>query len=88
MTDGRRRDQIDRHDGPAAGLFVRIVMCGVRGSTPAPGPDFVRYGGNTSCVALALDGEPPSLLLDAGTGLRRVGALLDGRAFSGAILLG
>ena len=63
-------------------------MCGVRGSTPAPGPDFVRYGGNTSCVALALDGEPPSLLLDAGTGLRRVGALLDGRAFSGAILLG
>jgi len=67
---------------------VRVVMCGVRGSTPAPGRDYVRYGGNTSCVALAHDGQPPSLLLDAGTGLRRVGTLLDGRAFAGAILRG
>jgi phosphoribosyl 1,2-cyclic phosphodiesterase len=66
---------------------MRVVMCGVRGSTPAPGPDFVRYGGNTSCVALAHDGARPSLLLDAGTGLRRVGPLLDGDAFDGAILL-
>jgi phosphoribosyl 1,2-cyclic phosphodiesterase len=49
--------------------------------------DFVRYGGNTSCVALAHDGAAPSLLLDAGTGLRRVTSLLDGVAFDGAILL-
>jgi phosphoribosyl 1,2-cyclic phosphodiesterase len=47
----------------------------------------VRYGGNTSCVALAHDGEDPSLLLDAGTGLRRVTDLLDDRPFEGAILL-
>lgn len=67
---------------------MRIVMCGVRGSTPAPGQQYVRYGGNTSCVALAHDDEPPSLLLDAGTGLSRVGPLLDGRAFVGAMLLG
>ncbi|MBW3618669.1 MAG: MBL fold metallo-hydrolase [Actinobacteria bacterium] len=39
-------------------------------------------------MALAHDGEPPSLLLDAGTGLRRVAALLDGAAFDGSILLG
>ena len=33
-------------------------MCGVRGSTPAPGVEFVRYGGHTSCVALAHNPTP------------------------------
>ena len=50
---------------------MRVTICGARGSTPAPGPDHVRYGGHTSCVALAHDGESPSLVLDAGTGIRR-----------------
>ena len=63
-------------------------MCGVRGSTPAPGRDFVRYGGHTSCVALGHDGGPPSLVLDAGTGIRRIGDLMNGSPFRGAILLG
>ncbi len=67
---------------------MRIHLCGVRGSTPAPGPEFVRYGGNTSCVAIARDGADPTLLLDAGTGLSRVTRLLDGRPFRGTILLG
>jgi phosphoribosyl 1,2-cyclic phosphodiesterase len=67
---------------------MRVAICGARGSTPAPGPEFVRYGGHTSCVALAHDGEPPSLVLDAGTGLRRLGGLLAGGPFRGALLLG
>ena len=67
---------------------MRVVFCGVRGSTCAPGIDFVRYGGHTSCVALAHDGEPPTLVLDAGTGLRNVTKHLDGRPFRGTILLG
>jgi phosphoribosyl 1,2-cyclic phosphodiesterase len=67
---------------------VRILFCGVRGSTPAPGRDFVRYGGNTSCVAVAHDGQDPSLVLDAGTGLARLSAELAGRAFRGTMLLG
>jgi len=66
---------------------VRIHLCGVRGSTPAPGADFVRYGGHTSCVAIAPDGDVPRLILDAGTGLRRVTALLDGAPFAGTIIL-
>jgi phosphoribosyl 1,2-cyclic phosphodiesterase len=67
---------------------MRIYLCGVRGSTPAPGAEFVRYGGHTSCVALAHDGAAgPTLVLDAGTGLRRVTTLLDGRPFTGTILL-
>jgi phosphoribosyl 1,2-cyclic phosphodiesterase len=67
---------------------VRLLICGVRGSTSAPGPEYVRYGGHTSCVAVARDGEAPTLVLDGGTGLRRVTALLDGGPFEGSILLG
>jgi phosphoribosyl 1,2-cyclic phosphodiesterase len=67
---------------------VRLHFCGVRGSTPAPGRDFVRYGGNTSCIAIAHDDQDvPTLLLDAGTGLTRVAPLLGGTAFRGTILL-
>jgi phosphoribosyl 1,2-cyclic phosphodiesterase len=67
---------------------VRVHLCGVRGSTPAPGADFLRYGGHTSCVAIAHDDAPfPTLLLDAGTGIRSVTGLLGGQAFNGTILL-
>jgi phosphoribosyl 1,2-cyclic phosphodiesterase len=67
---------------------VRLEFCGVRGSTPAPGAEFVRYGGHTSCVAVTHDGAAtPTLILDAGTGVRRVTALLAGQPFTGTILL-
>jgi hypothetical protein len=66
---------------------MRIHLCGVRGSTPAPGRDFLRYGGHTSCLALAHDGRDPVLVLDGGTGLRGVTPLLGGQAFDGTILL-
>src|SRR5581483_9082996 len=65
---------------------VRLYLCGVRGSTPAPGADFLRYGGHTSCVAIAHD-RTPTLVLDAGTGLRQVTPLLGGQPFAGTILL-
>ena len=67
---------------------MRVDLCGVRGSTPAPGADFLRYGGHTSCVALTREGDDaPTLILDAGTGIRTVAGLLGGRPFSGTILL-
>ena len=67
---------------------MRLWFLGVRGSSPASGPQFLRYGGRTSCLAIARDGHPvPQLILDAGTGLPAVTALLDGAAFSGSILL-
>ncbi len=67
---------------------MRVQLCGVRGSTPAPGAEFVRYGGHTSCVAVARDGDSrPGLVLDAGTGLRNLSTLLGGEAFTGTILL-
>lgn len=65
-----------------------LTFLGVRGSTPAPGSDFVRYGGHTSCVAVSQSaGQRPSLVLDAGTGLRSLTPLLEGAPFEGSILL-
>jgi hypothetical protein len=67
---------------------MRLYFCGVRGSSPDPGVRFVRYGGHTSCVAVAHDADsPPTLLLDGGTGLRNVTPLLAGAPFRGTILL-
>lgn len=66
---------------------MRVTFCGTRGSTPAPGADYIRYGGNTSCIAVSHDDAAPSLLLDAGTGLRRVQELLGDRPFQGSLLL-
>ncbi len=63
-------------------------MCGVRGSTPSPGLDFAGVGGHTSCVALAHDDEVPCLVLDAGTGLRRLTGFLGEAPFRGTLLLG
>ena len=68
---------------------MRVHLCGVRGSTPAVGEDFIRAGGNTSCVAITHDDEEvPRLVLDAGTGLRAVSKLLGDAPFRGTILLG
>ena len=67
---------------------MELHFCGVRGSTPAPGMPFVRYGGHTSSVAIAHSGERPTLVLDGGTGLRTVTALLDGAPYDGSVLLG
>lgn len=65
-----------------------VTLLGVRGSTPAPGREFVRYGGHTSCIGVSrAAAEPPSLVLDAGTGLRGLSALWSGAPFRGSILL-
>lgn len=67
---------------------MKVVLLGVRGSTPAPGVDYLRYGGHTSALAVIADDEDrPSLVLDAGTGLRDLPSLLSGQAFSGDIVL-
>jgi ribonuclease BN (tRNA processing enzyme) len=67
---------------------VRLEYLGVRGSTAAPGAEFAGYGGHTSCVAVTAEGDDrPSLVLDAGTGLRILTKILAGSAFSGSIVL-
>jgi ribonuclease BN (tRNA processing enzyme) len=67
---------------------LRVHVCGARGSVPATGQPFLRYGGHTPCLAIVHDGASvPSLILDAGTGITQVTALLDGAAFNGSIVL-
>jgi phosphoribosyl 1,2-cyclic phosphodiesterase len=62
---------------------VDITFWGVRGSYPVPGPQTVRYGGQTSCVEVrASDGS--GLILDAGTGLRALGQKLARESGGGA----
>jgi phosphoribosyl 1,2-cyclic phosphodiesterase len=56
---------------------MRIKVWGARGSIPAPGPETMRYGGNTSCVELTLS-DGSTLILDAGTGIRNLGLALGG----------
>jgi phosphoribosyl 1,2-cyclic phosphodiesterase len=51
---------------------MRARVWGCRGSLAAPGADTVRYGGNTSCIAVEL-GSGETLVLDAGTGMRPLG---------------
>lgn len=49
-----------------------MTFYGVRGSCPCPSEVNQRYGGNTACVALEVDDQPP-IVLDLGTGLRQFG---------------
>jgi phosphoribosyl 1,2-cyclic phosphodiesterase len=58
---------------------VRATVWGSRGSLASPGPETVRYGGNTSCVEVRLsDGR--LIVLDAGTGIRPLGVALEASA--------
>src|SRR5271157_89970 len=62
-----------------------VTLCGVRGSIPTPDADKLRYGGNTSCVSVQLEGG--QLILDAGSGIRNLGARVFGRHEEVHILL-
>jgi phosphoribosyl 1,2-cyclic phosphodiesterase len=50
---------------------MQIKFWGVRGSTPTPQPENLRYGGNTSCVEVRLNGH--IYIFDCGTGFRQLG---------------
>jgi phosphoribosyl 1,2-cyclic phosphodiesterase len=51
---------------------VRIRLWGTRGSVAAAGPETMRYGGNTACVEVRPTPDHV-IVLDAGTGIRRLG---------------
>jgi phosphoribosyl 1,2-cyclic phosphodiesterase len=51
-----------------------VHFWGVRGSIPCPGPNTVRYGGNTPCVEMQVGGK--RLVFDGGTGLHVLGQSL------------
>ena len=66
-------------NGNGAGPAMKVKLWGTRGSIPSPGPETIRYGGNTSCVGVTLS-DGSLLALDAGTGIRSLGLALGRRA--------
>lgn len=54
---------------------MQVTLWGTRGSLATPGPETARYGGNTSCVGV-IGREGTVLVLDAGTGIRRLAKTL------------
>jgi phosphoribosyl 1,2-cyclic phosphodiesterase len=55
---------------------LRIRFWGVRGTIPAPGPETIRVGGNTSCVEIHTP-DKQLIIIDAGSGIRRLGQALE-----------
>ncbi|MBI5184957.1 MAG: MBL fold metallo-hydrolase [Nitrospinae bacterium] len=51
--------------------MIKVKFWGVRGSIPVPGPETLKFGGNTSCVEVDCGGE--IIIIDGGTGLRPLG---------------
>ena len=54
---------------------MKITLWGTRGSLASPGADTVRFGGNTSCISVE-GSEGTLLVMDAGTGIRKLGISL------------
>lgn len=52
-----------------------VRFWGVRGSTPTPQSENLRYGGNTSCVEVRVNGH--IYIFDCGTGFRNLGKQLS-----------
>jgi phosphoribosyl 1,2-cyclic phosphodiesterase len=64
---------------------MHIKFWGVRGSIASPGPDTAAVGGNTSCVEVRCGST--LLVLDAGTGVRKLGDKLLGEGAVEATIL-
>ena len=56
---------------------MQLRFWGVRGSIPTPGESTIRYGGDTTCLEIKA-GEA-LIILDAGSGIRRLGLNLLAR---------
>jgi len=61
---------------------MRVRFWGVRGSLPVPGQKTERYGGNTSCVEVR-SAAGTRVVVDAGTGIRKLGKELGAEAEAG-----
>jgi phosphoribosyl 1,2-cyclic phosphodiesterase len=56
---------------------MQVRLWGVRGSIPVAGSAASGFGGNTSCVEVAA-GDGAAIILDSGTGIRELGAAING----------
>ena len=54
---------------------MRIKVWGSRGSIPVSGREYLRYGGDTTCLEIRTKSDD-IFIVDAGTGIRRLGSQL------------
>ncbi len=70
--DNGAGEHIYRPELDAAGGVFKLW--GTRGSIPISGPEYIRHGGNTSCMSLEYGDD--LIILDAGSGIRNLGSAL------------
>ena len=51
---------------------MKVKFYGTRGSIPVPEPQYMEFGGNTTCVRATLS-QGEIIIFDAGTGIRQLG---------------
>jgi len=61
-----------------------ILFWGTRGSMPCSGGEYIKYGGNTSCVSCEIDGI--LIIFDAGTGLQNLSEYIYKKGYKEAHL--
>ncbi|MBI5624156.1 MAG: MBL fold metallo-hydrolase [Elusimicrobia bacterium] len=57
---------------------MKITVWGARGSVPVSGPEYVRYGGDTTCVEVETS-KGETIIFDGGNGIRPLGNQLVAR---------
>lgn len=65
---------------------MRVKFYGVRGSIPVCGPEFMRYGGNTTCFRVNREKANRLFIIDAGTGIRNLGKELVATDFKQEVI--
>lgn len=77
IVDEKNKDELSEFLNETVQPSVKVKFWGVRGSTPCPNSENIRYGGNTSCVEIEVPGHDRKLILDSGTGIRNLGNYLE-----------
>ena len=57
--------------------MLKVRIYGVRGIIPTAGPKNIKYGGNTCCVGVRIQGVEDFFIFDAGTGIKKLGEELS-----------
>ena len=60
---------------------MNVTFYGTRGSIPSCGIEYVKFGGDTTCVQVVTD-EGQRLIIDAGTGIRNINDIKKGEKMS------
>jgi phosphoribosyl 1,2-cyclic phosphodiesterase len=77
LIEDKSADDIAKFISDSLEPSINVKFWGVRGSTPCPNSENIRYGGNTSCVEIEIPGYDRKLILDSGTGIRNLGNYLE-----------